>query len=93
VTLRCLDARNDQFEAALKHTGEVLVASAHDIEMECCRVLVAKGVTSGKLVTWWAGKDFWAMKVDIVKGAKLSSGEHRFMPYVPWQRIDEPVEA
>jgi hypothetical protein len=96
VLIEALDNRNDQFRATMLRSGEELVASAHDIELDCCRALVARGVTSGKLLTYRRDKDgkvqsFWCLRVDIARGAKLCTSGNGFDPYVPLQPV--PVEA
>jgi hypothetical protein len=54
------------------YLGETLVESARDPEFEACRALFARGIV-GTLVTYSPGSLVPRMKIDIEKGAKLST--------------------
>ena len=54
------------------YLGETLIESARDPEFEACRALLAKGIT-GTLVTYSPGSSVPRMRVDIEKGAKLTT--------------------
>ena len=56
----------------MTYLGETLIESARDPEFEACRALLAKGI-KGTLVTYSPGSSVPRMRVDIEKGAKLTT--------------------
>ena len=69
------------------YLGATLIESAGDPEFEACRALLARGIT-GTLVTYSPGGSVPRMRVDIEKGAKLTTVESakdgpRFARYRP----------
>jgi len=69
------------------YLGTTLLESAGDPEFEACHALLARGIT-GSLVTYSPGGSVPRMRVDIEKGAKLTTVENandgpRFARYRP----------
>jgi hypothetical protein len=54
------------------YLGVTLIGSARDPTFEACRALLARGIT-GTLVTYSPGSSVPRMRVDIEKGAKLTT--------------------
>jgi hypothetical protein len=57
------------------YKGETLIEAAHDPEHEACRALLARGI-KGTMVTYFPFEMTPRMKVDIEKGAKLTTIEN-----------------
>jgi len=75
--------------------GEVIVAASKNPELETCRILAARGI-SGTIETFSPGGTVARMRIDIVRGAELTTSEgeasgpkfKRWQPHPSFQ-IDE----
>ena len=59
----------------MTYLGEVLIESTRDPEYEACRALLGRGIV-GTLVTYGPGSAVPCLKIDIEKGAKLTTIEN-----------------
>lgn len=50
------------------HAGRKLLSGSIDPEFDACRELLASGIT-GRLTTYWEGKSYPCMRLDIEKAA------------------------
>lgn len=76
------------------YMGErLLVDRTYDPEHAACRVLAAEGL-SGLVETYWPGKPYACMRLDIQRAAKraVSSLDIKQREFVPYNRARQAVE-